>query len=440
MAPGRAPGRISFPQSSVTIKTKKLNEALTVENSQLKRKNAAQELELKKLRAVIKEFEGSRRVGGSGGKKRPAMNDAIASRVKDIVASELFRVTKFLSSDDQKHAAGEMVMFQVDWCREQLTGPDGQPLDAALVKVRVENFVLIYGHLLMKGINEQRSTSQSQCKTGWKKLRFKGKGMAPTPLQYLRVVLRKGLTPEEEPDEAQLAMNLMWFEWHWEEMVPKCAGKDFWVQGQRYHGIMSEHGPADNPDFHYVSTPTEALCVLFLENGWKKWEYEVREEEKGRKWDKEDKRWVTKWSDAKVGQKVYGGWSNEGRKRFADLIKKVQKARVSARGKLAERACLVALKIKHNITDKKPKKPKKKAEEKEVEPEVEVGFAELSDDEGLGEETFDDLDFDVEEIPFSDSEEESESEEEDEDEEVEKKGNEDEEGEEKGEAEDGYHF
>ena len=85
MAPGRAPGRISFPQSSVTIKTKKLNEALTVENSQLKRKNAAQEVELKKLRAVIKEFEGSRRVGGSGGKKRPAMNDAIASRVKDLL-------------------------------------------------------------------------------------------------------------------------------------------------------------------------------------------------------------------------------------------------------------------------------------------------------------------------------------------------------------------
>ena len=99
---------------------------------------------------------------------------------------------------------------------------------------------------------------------------------------------------------------------------------------------------------------------------------------------------------------------------------------------MAERACLVELKIKHNITDKKPKKPKKKAEEKEAEPEVEVGFAELSDDEGLREETFDDLDFDVEEIPFSDSEEESESEEEDEDEEGEKKGNEDKEGEEKG--------
>ena len=79
-----------------------------------------------------------------------------------------------------------------------------------------------------------------------------------------------------------------------------------------------------------------------------------------------------------------------------------------------------------------PKKPKKKAEEKEAEPEVEVGFAELSDDEGLGEETFDDLDFDVQEIPFSDSEEESEAEEDEEEEEGKKKGNEDEEGEEKG--------
>ena len=44
---------------------------------------------------------------------------------------------------------------------------------------------------------------------------------------------------------------------------------------------------------------------------------------------------------------------------------------------MAERACLVALKQKHNITDQKPKKNKKKAEEKVPEPEVVVDFAEL---------------------------------------------------------------
>ena len=388
-------------------RTQAKNSMLVTERDALLKERAEWEKLKAQLNAEIEALRASPRAGGRGlsfGKMNPAlMNDAIADRVTAVAGSQLFRCTKFLSSDKQLIQAVELVMSYCDDGKKILA--EAANKDQRMQKI--EDFALIYGLLITKAINSQRSTTQSQCKTAWQALRNeKGPEGAPTPKQLLKVVLRKGMTPEEEPDEAKLKRNQEWFGWHWDEIVPKCAGKNFWLQAHRYQGLLSEHAPSDTPDLKYVTAATEAIAVLYFENSWVKWEFECRELARGvtlKEINKEDPKWKTKWSDSKVGQKMYGGWKKEGRMRFKTLLGAVERARASTQGKLAEKACLDALREKYNIQDAPKRKKRKKAEVKaSQEDDFEVAFAEKSDDEiTTGPQDFDDLDLDDMDV-FSD--------------------------------------
>ena len=386
------------------------NAILGIERDALLKERAEWEKLKAQLNAEIEALRASPRAGGRGlsfGKMNPGlMNDAIAERVKAVAVSELFRCTKFLSSDKQLIKAAELVMSYCDDGKKILA----EAANADQRMQKIVDFALIYGLLITKAINSQRSTTQSQCKTAWQALRNeKGAAGAPTPKQLLKVVLRKGLTKEEEPDEAKLKRNQDWFMWYWDEIVPKCAGKNFWLQAHRYQGLLSEHAPADTPDLKYVTAATEAIAVLYFENSWVKWEFECRELARGialKDINKEDPKWRTRWSDSKVGQKMYGGWCKEGRMRFKVLLGAVEKARASTEGKIAEKACLEALREKYNIVDAPKRKKRKKAEAKaSTEDDFEVDFAEKSDDDQTtGPQDFDDLDLDEMDVFDSDDE------------------------------------
>ena len=92
--------------------------------------------------------------------------------------------------------------------------------------------------------------------------------------------------------------------------------------------------------------------------------------------------------------------------RFKVLLGAVEKARASTEGKIAEKACLEALREKYNIVDAPKRKKRKKAEAKaSTEDDFEVDFAEKSDDDQTtGPQDFDDLDLDEMDVFDSDDE------------------------------------
>ncbi|MGL4284503.1 MAG: hypothetical protein ACRCSI_13165 [Eubacterium aggregans] len=76
--------------------------------------------------------------------------------------------------------------------------------------------------------------------------------------------------------------------------------------------------------------------------------------------DKKDKRWATKWSDAKIGQSVFGGWSPEALTKFLNITKAITEARTMKRTKIADKWLLKAIRERHKYVEKGEKKKKVK--------------------------------------------------------------------------------
>ena len=61
---------------------------------------------------------------------------------------------------------------------------------------------------------------------------------------------------------------------------------------------------------------------------------------------------VPNWTDSNVGQAKYGGWSQEGLKKFADLCQVLKAARKKKTSVALEKKILAALRTEHDITAK----------------------------------------------------------------------------------------
>ena len=123
------------------------------------------------LRKVIEDLNKKKREaassgGGSKKKPKPAMNDATMGRVDTICKSQLWRVCKFISDEDQVIIACEIVMSFIDNFRPKIINADGTPVDEALKSSAVGDFYEMYGDFILNTINSYRSTTQSQFKNG----------------------------------------------------------------------------------------------------------------------------------------------------------------------------------------------------------------------------------------------------------------------------------
>jgi hypothetical protein len=98
---------------------------------------------------------------------------------------------------------------------------------------------------------------------------------------------------------------------------------------------MSTVGPKDAHVDTYVTPSTEAIPCTYFKNLRSKVTYEVEcdkenpQAKPGTSHDKKNKRWATKWSDAKIGQSVFGGWSSEALTKFSNITKAVTEARTT---------------------------------------------------------------------------------------------------------------
>ena len=154
--------------------------------------------------------------------------------------------------------------------------------------------------------------------------------------------------------------------WHADIACPKCAGQDYWTKQQRCEGLMSWQGPKDQHVETYVTPSTEAFACIYFENLLSKFIYEVECDKENPQakprtsHDKKSDRWATKWSDAKIGQSVFGGWSPEALTKFLNITRAITEARKWKMTKKADKWLLRAICDRHKYVEKDEKKKKVK--------------------------------------------------------------------------------
>ena len=70
--------------------------------------------------------------------------------------------------------------------------------------------------------------------------------------------------------------------------------------------------------------------------------------------------WAIKWSDAKIGQNTFGGWSPEALTKFSNITKAITKARTMKRTKIADKWLLKAICDRYKYVEKGKKRKKVK--------------------------------------------------------------------------------
>jgi hypothetical protein len=150
------------------------------------------------------------------------------------------------------------------------------------------------------------------------------------------------------------------FEFYWDNLLFRIAGKPLWDQNIRHHGIISTHTPENSPTKPYIMAGTEAfICVLF-QNCYDKWVYMAEERKKGNtKPDRKHPRMKCPYTDSDAGQKRWGGWNDVGRKRFREYEEKVREARRKKHVLGVEKACLARLRVRHKIEEREAKRGNK---------------------------------------------------------------------------------
>lgn len=331
---------------------------------------ALQETEAK-LRAEIINLNKKKRAASSSGgrskkKQKPVMNDAVSGRVEAVCKSQLWRVSKFIGDDDQVIFACEIVISFIDDFRPKIIKDDGTPVDKSLKTSAVVDFAKTYGSFIVTTLNSYRSTTQSQVKTAMKEwLATLEPENYPTPEQYLKAVLRIGLgMDKDKPSANDFDRDILL--WHADIACPKCAGQDYWTKPQCCEGLMSWQGPKDQHVETYVTPSTEAIDCIYFENLRSKVIYEVECDKAnplnkpGTSHDKKSDGWATKWSDAKIGQSVYGGWSPEALTKFSKITRAATEARKWKMTKKADKWLLKAIRRQHKCVEKGQKKKKVK--------------------------------------------------------------------------------
>ena len=189
----------------------------------------------------------------------------------------------------------------------------------------IQAFVDAYGDTVCKALNVFRSDAQAGLKREYERRCTTGKPV-PNPAQLARVIMRKGLEFDDE-DPNKNETERQWFLWYWQFLLPKICGKNRWGQSIRNFGTISGHSVPGKAERKYVTPSDEALVLLLFENCGQRFPYTAKCLKNHTKPDKNAEQYQSKWTNAKIGQVKWGGWSLEGRKRFLTIQQKVSKVR-----------------------------------------------------------------------------------------------------------------
>ena len=347
------------------------------ENEQLK----IEILRLKKRQQLVQ--TGTSKAAGSGTAK--AMEREVAKTSK----TALWKVCKFIKNDTKLLKATKFVMEQMDLV--ELQGLQG----ADLVEAQ-ESWKMAHSKSVRMAVNRQRNYVQ-QVSFGYQYVTMFANQDANTINQYpllvfqelreymeeevfgnklekefpnieqmMNLVLRNKLDDTTPKEERKLYEQL--FDNYWNILLPKCAGHSYWGPSKRHYLLIST-GQLDGSDPEptaCVTASDEAFLAVLWENCYKKWWYKEQCKRNKEEIDEEHDEMKTPFTDAKGGQKKFGGWNLAGITRYDEICAQIEKNRMEQMDyiKAVEEVALKRIQKAENVDLEEKRRRKRSAQPK----------------------------------------------------------------------------
>ena len=374
------------------------------ENDRLKEELEKQKQEAQELKQKVLELESGQKHKADQVKllKAAGEDDNVYMMLKKGLDKDVYNSLKFLYVEEEVFdLVAACLEHTTDWPKiKALDGPD---MDAV-----VQSYVDVYGSSICSAMNTARSTDQTQLRNKWLDLQKKGK--LATAAMYLKVALRDPdhllILDENTGDEKVDAENKKKnednkkyrdrFNVYISQIVPCCLYKDVWNYGLSGGRLISEVDKVTNQEL--VPAEGEAMSILFLENNEQKWIWqsgvlgagyptvtaykkEVKQLEKaGKKLKEHQIEPEALYSSSTCGANPLGGWSDEGKARYKELVDMIRKARgLDTTPAIEEQA---RKEIEKEMTISDDEEEEEEEEQSESEEEEDDGGEVDADDEG----------------------------------------------------------
>lgn len=335
--------------------------------------NQAKELEdLKKQTTAITQTKSR-----SSPKKRRAKakkqraereNNELKSRIKEVIVENFWRLFKFVPPGE----AQELRLFGM--IRDVMIKEGNIACDFGATKRQEaawkEDWPEDNASIIAAELNGHRNYVQSNLKGAARKY-WVDNGETLPPVAKILACARRTIDLDD-PEDVRI------FTWYWDSLLPQVTGNNRdWQPGIRHYATISTAAPKDAPSKLYMTPSHEAFAATHYNsyrNSWieqwnikKQWpgfgiihaknrgpgvtnnvEYVIDEHEK--KIRCFAAKFKSKWTNSDSGAGRIGGWKQEGKKEYQDLLKQVKAARKIPENLEMEQQFLDLLRADHGLT------------------------------------------------------------------------------------------
>jgi hypothetical protein len=365
--------------------TIEVNEITSKEAAELKKKNAALK---QRLQEVMQQKATNRQRSESTNRVR--LSSGVQTLFEVAVKQKVCREVKFIANNDELEQVQlkTLRVTEQEWNKVKDLSKEEQ-------QIVVRDYAEVYGKNIAKLVNQKRNGTQQELKKLHDKLRAEGIKITSKMIIHAfcrssrYVILSEHDTcPDREANiehnrrNKKLRDNMDIIV---DRILPAAVGYKNW--GPCHRSLMPMSHPRDRvyaqtfaspeliPDGNYqITAADQALTAAMWENCEEKWGYHMDMKLAEQKPDPKHESYnKALYSSSSSGSSLFGGWTVEGRKRFAGLRAMFAKARLQEHcGRLELQVCTRLFKA--NGFDKQSKKKKTKVVAKDQEDGA-VGFA-----------------------------------------------------------------
>ena len=264
-------------------------------------------------------------------RKSANLNEELVSLIKSTVRDHVFKKFKFVTNDEQNLALCNATITAMN--KEELTG-EGPEKDLARTKFQVD-----YGDTISSSLNNSRNYVQTQTQRSAYEWWESHNKTLPSFKDIADCFQRKLDTTDAENADSIL--------FYCEYFLPKLTGnaRDY-SDKIRYFQTISEAKSGSNAEHFDITPETEAFGLVLFENYREKWleifkiKEKIKKKAKAKKhriavvskkksaahtesgkceyyYTEDNEKLATKYTDPSSGQKQFGGWTNDGIKKYS---------------------------------------------------------------------------------------------------------------------------
>ena len=287
-------------------------------------------------------------------KSKKPKKDPLWNVINQAFRKEVWREAKFISGEGQLTKVSKLVLKFLAYKDIHLDSTDPHEVD------KVDQWTTAHNKTVSSILNGHRSYVVQRIKdTCWAFMDVNGHDSLPTAGAIEHIIARDKHVDED---------IMMWW---WDKILPMAAGNtDHWSVATRYYGTITDSFVGGDPaKGREIPCGTEAFAAVAFISNRAKWikMHELQEagksfnivknsskvKDKGPKilnlFYDEHRELVPTWTDTNVGQALFGGWSQEGLKKFVELRKLCKTSRGTKRSEALEKKILKALREENGI-------------------------------------------------------------------------------------------